>query len=495
MTIGNLVLYIGINAIILTLVIAFLLKKSKATWMTFLQSFCGALFLFSGWVKAVDPLGTAYKMEQYFDEFYYTFTDTSFGFLAPLFPLLSSYAVGFSVFMIVFELILGINLLTGAYRKFTAWAFFLLTAFFTVLTGFTYLTGYVPSGTNFFSFGQWGPYAESNMRVTDCGCFGDFIKLKPKVSFLKDVFLLIPAILFLVFTTKMHQLFSPGIRRSAMAIFGVISLVYCWSNYVWDIPHVDFRPFKENANVREQYAAEQEASGNVQVVAWKIQHPEDNKVVELSNDVFMKEWGSKYKSEGWEVVEQVKSEPTIPLTKISDFEFTDADGFPVSEDFLNYKGATLMMVSYKLKGDYAERKVEVQDSIFSTDTIQIDGSDSVEIVRSLDSVVTREANEGYYVWESSFEENYKNKIAPLVMDAKADGVQAMVLIGGAGQEKISRFAEDMGLDIPMYEADDILLKTIVRSNPGLVLWKDGTIIKKWHIKKNPTWAEVKKYLE
>ena len=68
---------------------------------------------------------------------------------------------------------------------------FLLVAFFTVLTGFTYLTGFVPDGSNFFDFGSWvGVHNENNMKVKDCGCFGDFIKLKPKTSFLKDVFLL-----------------------------------------------------------------------------------------------------------------------------------------------------------------------------------------------------------------------------------------------------------------------------------------------------------------
>ena len=69
MTLSTLLLYIGIAAIILTLGIGFW-KKGHKTWtMTFLQNFCGVLFIFSGWVKAVDPLGTAYKMEQYFAEF------------------------------------------------------------------------------------------------------------------------------------------------------------------------------------------------------------------------------------------------------------------------------------------------------------------------------------------------------------------------------------------------------------------------------------------
>ena len=77
--------------------------------------------------------------------------------------------------------------MVGYYRKWTAWLFFLIVFFFTILTGFTYLTGYVPLDANFFDFSAWGPYVKENMRVTDCGCFGDFIKLDPKISFFKDL--------------------------------------------------------------------------------------------------------------------------------------------------------------------------------------------------------------------------------------------------------------------------------------------------------------------
>jgi uncharacterized membrane protein YphA (DoxX/SURF4 family) len=150
---------------------------------------------FFGLGQSSGPLGTAYKMEQYFAEFQGTFEDTTLSFMAPLFPTLSEYAIGFSVGMIVFEIILGLMLLLGSWPKVTAWAFFLLVLFFTFLTGFTYLTGYVPEGVNFFQFGQWGPYVETNMKVTDCGCFGDFIKLEPKTSFLKDIFLLVPSLI------------------------------------------------------------------------------------------------------------------------------------------------------------------------------------------------------------------------------------------------------------------------------------------------------------
>ena len=185
MTLGTLVIGIGIAALVLTLLGGFVAKKVDNWLVSYLQNFTGALFIFSGWVKAIDPLGTAYKMEQYFAEFESTFSGTWFSFLAPLFPQLSEWASSFSVFMIVLEMVLGIMLLVGSSRRFTAWAFFLLVAFFTFLTGFTYLTGYVPEGVNFFQFGKWGEYVETNMKVTDCGCFGDFLKTRTSSFLLK----------------------------------------------------------------------------------------------------------------------------------------------------------------------------------------------------------------------------------------------------------------------------------------------------------------------
>ena len=442
MTLTKLILMIGVIAAILTAVVGLVFKNHKNWLLTFLQNFTGALFIFSGWVKAIDPLGTAYKMEQYFAEFETTFEATWFSFLAPLFPFLSKFAVFFSVTMIVLEIILGLMLLLGARTKFTSWAFLLLVGFFTFLTGFTYLTGYVPDGVNFFQFGQWGEYVETNMKVTDCGCFGDFLKLEPRVSFFKDLALLVPAFIFVFKHKDMHQLFTEKVRWITVAVATAGVTLFCLSNYVWDIPGTDFRPFKKEVNVAERLRAEEEAANNVQILAYKMTNKSSGKVVELPYDQYLKEF-KDYPKEEWDL-EQIKTEPVIPRTKISDFEVSDAEGNNVTESILSEPGYSFMLIAHKM---YAE--------------------------------------------DADYQKRYAMTVNPVMDAAQAAGWKVFAITAYNDAAVIEKFRHDVQAAYPFYQADDILLKTIVRSNPGIVLLKNGTIVNKWHYKKLPTFEEIK----
>lgn len=489
MTLSTIVLYVAIAAVILTALIGFVKKDHKSWLMTFLQNFCGILFIFSGWVKAVDPLGTAYKLEQYFAEFTTLFEPTWFSFLTPIFPFLTEYGVGVSVFVIILEIVLGIMLILGMRTKLTAWVFLGLVGFFTLLTGFTFLTGFVPEGANFFQFGSWGAYDENSMKVTDCGCFGDFIKLKPKISFFKDIFLLIPSIYFVLKHKSMHQLFTKEIRTGIVGVSLIALFVYSLSNYKWDLPHADFRPFKIGADIATTKEKEMDAAANVQITAWKLQNKNETaKVIELSNDVYMKEF-AKYPKAEWTVIDQIKTKPAIEKTKVSDFEISSLDDYDVADELLHEEGYSLWVVCHKLKGEAKLETVMLSDTTFVKDTVMMN---NVMVVRdSIVGISKKEADVFRMNWDPVYTEKFTSAVNPFVEAAKKDGINAHVFIGKFGRDEIEDFSEKVGPDATYYMADDILLKTIVRSNPGVVLVKNGVIVHKWHIKKLPDYSQVK----
>jgi hypothetical protein len=489
MTIYTLLLYVGIAAAILTGFTA-LLKAQKSWLMTYLQHFCGALFLFSGFVKAVDPLGTAFKMEQYFSEFFFTFSETSLKGIAPMFPWLSGHSVVFSIAMIVFEVALGMMLLLAWRPRLTSWLFFLLVAFFTVLTGYTYLTGYVPGGTNFFEFSKWGPYVKTNMRVTDCGCFGDFLKLKPKVSFMKDVFLLLPAFYFLFKHKKMHQMFTPAVRGWLVALVAMGFAVFCFYNTYMNEPVIDFRPFRAGVDVRAQREKEAtEEAEAYKILAYKMKSKSSGEVVTVPYEQYMKEY-EKYPEAEWEM-EQVKVNPDYEHSKISEFEITAPDGSNMTDALLQDSGYFLMVVAYKLKEEGRETKsTTVSDTTFTVDTIKIAGSDSFQLVKSIGEIKPKEVKEEVVTFDPEYMDRFVNIINPVIKAAKGTGVKFFAATAPNDPAIIAKFKEQTGSDYPFFTADDLLLKTIQRSNPGIVLWHDGKILAKWHYKDMPSFEQI-----
>src|ERR1700733_1743090 len=115
----------------------------------------GVLFIFSGLVKANDPLGLSYKMQEFFEVWNFHWLD--------------NFTLSFSILMIVFEIVAGVAILLGWRMKLFSWLLLLLIIFFTFLTGYAYLSG----------------------KVRECGCFGDCIPLTAGQSFAKDLMLLV----------------------------------------------------------------------------------------------------------------------------------------------------------------------------------------------------------------------------------------------------------------------------------------------------------------
>lgn len=500
MTLAGLLLRIAIAAGLLT-GINYLLKTKKPEWadiknwgMTYLQNFCGALFIFSGYVKAIDPKGTAYKMEQYFGEFETHFFD----FLVPVWEFFSEYALAISLLMIIFEIVLGVMLVLGYKRKLTAWLFLGLIIPFTFLTGFTYLTGYVPEGVNFFSFGDWGEYVKSNMKVTDCGCFGDYIKLEPKVSFFKDLALLVPGFLFLFLHSKKHVIFTPKIRNIILGISGLIVAGFCYLNTFAGLPISDFRPFKNGTDVRAVRQAEIDGSVT-EILAYVLKNKATGETVEVPYADFMSDfatYAAKHPKEEWDY-DTKQTEPKVKPTKISEFFVSDDQGTSGAENkIIDHKGYHLMAVAYKWKYDEQKEEMIQRDSIFTIDTVAVEGiKDSFELQKRFVEITETPMVKTTYDWDDSYAKKYSEKVNPLFEAAEKDGLWVYGITKPYAPEQIDEFRHHIQATYPFYTADDILLKTIIRSNPGVLLWKDGKIIKKWHINHLPDYEGVKAYMK
>ncbi|HQW61374.1 MAG: DoxX family protein [Chitinophagaceae bacterium] len=192
------------------------------TLITIVRFIVGALFIFSGLVKAIDPLGLAYKMQEFFEAW------ASGGLLPGLLNSLNAQALPFSITMITLEVVVGIGLIIGWQKKFFSWILLLLVVFFTFLTGYVLFSG----------------------KIRACGCFGDCIPLTPIQTFTKDIILFILA-LFLLFRQKyIRPLAKPYIAGSIAVLAALLTLLLQW--YVLrHLPVKDCLPFKPGNNILE----------------------------------------------------------------------------------------------------------------------------------------------------------------------------------------------------------------------------------------------------
>lgn len=185
-------------------------------WIWITRIMVGVLFLYSGFVKANDYVGFAYKLEEYFTVF-----GQSFSALKGFFDLFVPIAEPMAWFIAVFEVALAVAILLGWRMPLTAWLTILMMVFFTVLTGYSHVTG----------------------AVTDCGCFGDALKLEPWESFVKDIIL---TIMLLPLFWVRHSVRAVPNARLAGIIVGLTFLVtglysyYCHEH----LPRIDYRAYK-----------------------------------------------------------------------------------------------------------------------------------------------------------------------------------------------------------------------------------------------------------
>ncbi|MGZ5135719.1 MAG: BT_3928 family protein [Flavitalea sp.] len=207
----------------------------------------GLLFIFSGLVKANDPLGLSYKMQEFFEIWgMHQF---------------NSWTLLFSVMMNAFEIIAGFALLLGWRIKLFSWLLLLLILFFTFLTGYTFITG----------------------NPKNCGCFGDCLPITSKTSFLKDVALTL-MIGFLFWKQDLvRPLFSSRVNTIAMLAITIFSFGFQWFTLTY-LPVVDCLPFKKGNNISEKMQMPANFVPDSTVITFV--YKKDGKEIEFTADKF-----------------------------------------------------------------------------------------------------------------------------------------------------------------------------------------------------------------
>ena len=281
--------------------------------VTLVRFLVGALFIFSGLVKAIDPLGLAYKMQEFFEAW------ASGGFLPGVMNSLNSQALSFSIIMITLEVVVGVALIIGWKKKFFTWILFLLVVFFTFLTAYVLFSG----------------------KIRACGCFGDCIPLTPVQTFTKDIILFVLS-LFLLFNLKyIRPIAKPYIAGSLVIIAGIITLWLQW--YVLrHLPVKDCLPFKPGNNILELRKMPADA----------IPDKYDYVFIYSKNGVRKEFTVNELPDSSWTYADRKqillqKGENNIPL--INDFSIGTSSGNDTTEAILSQPGEYYLLFIQNLK--------------------------------------------------------------------------------------------------------------------------------------------------
>lgn len=377
--------------------------KSKDILLKVIAECCrillGVVFIFSGFVKAVDPVGFSIKIGDYL---------LAFG-LEKL-QWLSMMA---SINIISIEFMLGICVLLGVYRKYASFLTLLFMAFMTPLT--LYLAIFDP--------------------VSDCGCFGDAVILTNWETFGKNVVLLIAAIFLLIYNQRILPFFTYKVYWFvALFSFGMCSL-FAFQNYR-HLPVIDFRPYKIGVNIPEAMMIPEGAPMDEYLYSFIYEKDGEKKSFSLEN--------LPQEESGWEFVE--------------------------SKTTLVKEGYTPPIAAFNL---YNENDKDVTDMILS----------DVKGVFLLIIPNIEKANDEHI-----------DEINSVYDYAQENGL-AFYGVSGSTHEAMMRWSDYTGAEYPFLSADDVLLKTIIRSNPGLVLLKGGTILGKWHYRDIPEEEDIKETMD
>lgn len=351
----------------------------------------GALFIFSGYVKLIDPMGSAIKFGDYFEAF-------SMHFLAPT-------ALVFGILLAVAEVVLGLCMFFGIRMKEAAWGALLFMIFFTGLT---------------FVLAVFNP-------VEDCGCFGDAIKLTNWETFYKNLIIL-PFVIFIFWQRRNYKPFTCCKAEWAifagMLIFSVGIAVYTYRH----LPFIDFMAYSVGSNIQEGQIMPDDAPQAVY----------DNTFIYEKNGVQEKFKIDNLPDSTWTFVDaetKLISEGYNPPTK--DFTISNNNGEYITDSVLELPGWMIFITSYEI-----------------------------------DEASTKNAD----------------KINDLYNHAY--GYYHFLMLSGSADDLNAEYAAKTNAKYPIYHTDETVLKSMVRSNPGIMLLKDATIVKKWSFRDAPDMKEI-----
>lgn len=392
-------------------------------------------------------------------------------------------ALELSVLICVAEIVLGVAILFGARMKLASWSLLILMIFFTFLTGYTaianwFFDNYESSTTQFFE-GVFGFVARQDISyMKDCGCFGDAIKLNPWESFLKDVVLLI----FTVFIFLKRKVTKPeglqtdlinlGVSMVLIAAFalGMVSWAFpIWFALVTFIVLLGIKQFMKQDS-KDWIMAIASTIIATWFSVYCIQHlpVKDFRPYKIGNNIG----------------ELKECPPDAPQDIYNDTWFYEVNGV-VGE-------YTTEQAPWAIEGaKFVDRETElifkgceppIHDFVLESE----DGMDYTEDILAEEYMLLVI---GYDI--TNADEDVQPKLNALYDASNNDGGPYMYAMVSNVSSEIETFRHKHQNMFEYLTGDATMLKTIIRSNPGLVLLNKGTVIGKWHYNDIPTYDEIK----
>ncbi len=303
--------------------------------VTIIRILTGVLFIFSGLVKAIDPLGLAYKMQEFFEAW------SNAGIMKGLMHTLNDCAVAFSIIMITLEVAVGLALLLGWKKKLTTWILLLLMLFFTFLTSYVLFSG----------------------KIRACGCFGDCIPLTPIQTFTKDIILLLFVIILLMSRKYIQPLLKP-LANTLVVCAGIALTLYLQFHVLIHLPVKDCLPYKIGNNILELR----------KMPANAVQDKIEMTFVYEKNGTKKDFVSPDFPDSSWKFIERKeviveKGTNNVPL--INDFSLTNEDGVNVTDSILNNHAEYYLLFMKEVPGNTSRWIKDFKNIIISGKQIYV----------------------------------------------------------------------------------------------------------------------------